>query len=111
KSIAEKRGHGPRTPDAGEKDGQDDEVADLAFQDAEQTIAYLQGGASTCSSRRVLKLLRREVCAVTPALEASQPLKWSDVPITFSRADHPENIKGVGHLPIVVTPTIHNIKV
>jgi len=111
KSIAEKRGHGPRAPDASEKDGQDDEVADLAFQDADQTIACLHGGASTCSSRRVLKLLRREVCAVTPALEASQPLKWSEVPITFSRADHPENTKGVGRLPIVVTPTIRNIEV
>src|SRR6266540_214430 len=96
---------------AGEKDGQEDDVADLAFQDADQTIACLHGGASTCSSRRVLKLLRREVCVVTPALEASQPLKWSDVPITFSRADHPENIKGVGRLPIVVTPTIRNVRV
>ena len=111
KSIAEKRGHAPRAPDASERDGQDDEVADLAFQDAEQTIACLHGGASTCSSCRVLKLLQCEVCTVTPALEASQPLKWSDVPITFSRVDHSESTKGVGRLPIIVTPTIRNIKV
>ena len=41
----------------------------------------------------------------------SPPLKWSDVLITFSRTDHPKSTKGVGRLPIVVTPTIHNIKV
>ena len=40
-----------------------------------------------------------------------QPLKWSETPITFSRVDHPESTMGVGRLPIVVTPTIRNLKV
>ena len=46
-----------------------------------------------------------------PALGTDQPLKWSETPITFSRADHPESTKGVGRLPIVITPTIRNVKV
>ena len=111
KAITEKRGHGARVPDAGEDPEQGIDGADLVFQDADQTIACLHGGASTCSSRQGLKLFRREVCAATPALKACQPLKWSEVPITFSRVDHPESTKGVGRLPIVVTPTIRNVKV
>src|SRR6266540_1752262 len=98
-------------PSSGGKKKKRKGTADLAFQDADQTIACLHGGASTCSSRQGLKLFRREVCAATPALEACQPLKWSEVPITFSRVDLPESTKGVGRLPIVVTPTIRNVKV
>src|SRR5207244_3140626 len=52
KAITEKRGHGARALDAGEKDGQGDDGTVLAFQDAEQTITCLHGGASTCSSCR-----------------------------------------------------------
>src|SRR6266498_3642791 len=111
KAITEKRGHGARTPDTSEDPEQGIDGADLAFQDADQTIACLHGGASTCSSRRGLKHFRREVCVATPALEACQPLKWSEVPITFSRVDHPESTKGVGRLPIIVTPTRRNVKV
>src|SRR5205085_2444131 len=65
----------------------------------------------SCPSRWGLKLLRHYVCAATPALEASQPLKWSETPITFSRADHPKSTKGVERLPIIITPTIRNVKV
>src|SRR5438128_220864 len=83
----------------------------LEFQDPEQIVAYLHGGAPSYPSCRGLKLLRREVCAATPALEASQPVKWSETPITFSWANDPKSTKGVGHLPIVVTPTIRNVKV
>src|SRR6266540_6754203 len=57
KAIAEKKGHGARAPDAGEDPEQGIDGANLAFQDAEQNIACLHGGASTCSSRRGLKLL------------------------------------------------------
>ena len=51
KAITEKRGHGARAPDVGEDPEQGIDGADLAFQDADKTIACLHGGASTCSSR------------------------------------------------------------
>ena len=55
--------------------------------------------------------MRREVCSVTPSEEAIRPLKWSDASITFSLADHPTSTAGVGRLPLVVSPTICNVKV
>ena len=36
---------------------------------------------------------------------------FRSVPIRFSFSDHPESTSGVGHLPLVVSPTICNIKV
>ena len=55
--------------------------------------------------------MRREVCSATPSEEAIRPLKWSDAPITFSLADHPASTVGVGRPPLVVSPTICNVKV
>ena len=111
KGIVEKREHQRRAPrDDRDKDS-GDEPAGLGFQHPEQTIATLHGGASSQPSRRQLKLLRREVCASTPAFGKGQELKWSDTPITFTRADHPASTAGVGRLPLVVTPTIHNLRV
>jgi hypothetical protein len=40
-----------------------------------------------------------------------QLLKWSGTPITFNRNDHPDNTAAVGILPMVVTPTICNLRV
>src|SRR5205809_797782 len=83
----------------------------LRFQGPEQIVTCLQGGAPSHVSHRGLKLLRCEVCAVTPVLGAGQRLKWSETPITFSRADHTESTKEVERLPIVVAPTIRNLRV
>ena len=46
-----------------------------------------------------------------PTVEAQWPLKWSHMPITFHAGDHPDRTSGVGVLPLVVSPTINNIKV
>lgn len=42
---------------------------------------------------------------------APKPLRWSGVPVTFDITDHPASAKAVVIIPIVVSPTIHNIKV
>ena len=46
-----------------------------------------------------------------PERGGHKALKWSKTPITFSQADHPVSIAGVGRLPLVVSPTICNVKV
>ena len=51
------------------------------------------------------------MCLATPSEEAARPLKWSDASITFSMADHPASTAAVGRLPLVVSPTICNVKV
>ena len=63
------------------------------------------------ASRRQFKLLARELAATAPSVGVSRPLRWSDTAITFDRADHHRSTSGVGRLPLVVSPTICNIKV
>ena len=49
--------------------------------------------------------------AVEPSLDAWKPLKWSSTPIIFDTEDHPDRITAVGCLPMLVSPTIRNLKV
>src|SRR5207247_969808 len=37
-------------------------------------------------------------------------LKWSEVPITFNRSNHPDNIHHPGRYPLVLDPIIRTIK-
>jgi hypothetical protein len=68
------------------------------------------GGSPAKPSRRREKLIRREVMnadIMTPSY-----LKWSKVPITFDRKDHPDTIPQPGSYPLVAAPlfksrTIH----
>ena len=46
-----------------------------------------------------------------PSADAQRPLAWSNVPITFDAADHPDRTSGVGVLPLVLSPVIHNVTV
>jgi hypothetical protein len=71
----------------------------------------VDGGASLRSSHRQLKQWIREVNAVEPMMEAQKPLKWSHSPIIFDAEDHPDQTTAVGCLPLLVSPTIRNLKV
>src|SRR5215216_4569373 len=46
-----------------------------------------------------------------PTPEARKPLKWSRTPIIFYEEDYPDRTIVVGCLPLLVSPTIHNLKV
>ncbi|CAN6203400.1 unnamed protein product [Urochloa humidicola] len=60
-------------------------------------------------SKRKQKLQARQVMhAVEPPTPAY--LRWSEVPITFSREDHPGCVINPGHYALVVVPTIRNTK-
>jgi hypothetical protein len=48
---------------------------------------------------------------VEPAADSRKPLKWSRTPIIFDEKDHPDCITMVGCLPLLVSPTIRNLKV
>jgi hypothetical protein len=60
------------------------------------------------ASARHRKQERREVCSVKVA--APVYLDWSDEPITFDRADHPDYVPGPGRYPLVVDPIIGNVR-
>jgi hypothetical protein len=68
-----------------EEDDQGDKSNSAKFQDASKTINIIFGGDKDFSSRREQKLLLREIMSVEPAVP--QPLRWSEVPISFSRHD------------------------
>ena len=46
-----------------------------------------------------------------PAPEAWKPVKWSHTPIIFDEEDHPNRTTAVACLPLLVSPTIRNLKV
>jgi hypothetical protein len=53
----------------------------------------------------------REINAAEPSVDAKKLLKWSDTPIVFDVEDHPDRTTAVGCLPMLVSPTIRNLKV
>ena len=71
----------------------------------------VDGGASLHTSHRQLKQWAREITAVEPSFDAQKPLKWSSTPLIFDGEDHPDRTTAVGCLPLLVSPTIRNLKV
>ena len=59
---------------------------------------------TTSTSKRARKLKVRAVNAMEPA--GPQWLRWSEQPITWSRADHPPRIDDLGQLALVVVPQV-----
>ena len=71
----------------------------------------VDGGASLHTSHRQLKQWAREITTTEPSFDAQKPLKWSSTPIIFYTEDHPDRTTAVGCLPLLVSPTIRNLKV
>jgi hypothetical protein len=60
------------------------------------------GGSPVRPSRWREKLIWQEVLNTDVARPSY--LKWSEVPITFDRKDHPDNVPQPGSYPLVVAP-------
>jgi hypothetical protein len=71
-------------------------------------VNYIYGGPESYDSRRKQKLTARKVMAVSPA--TPEYLKWSEVPITFDRNDHPDIVPKSGRYPLIVSPIINDVK-
>jgi hypothetical protein len=71
------------------------------FQEPDKTVKVLFGGLP---SRREQKATRREVMSIEPAVPT--PLRWSEVPITFSRADQWTSFSEPGRFPLVLKPVV-----
>jgi hypothetical protein len=72
-----------------------------AFQEPDKTVNVLFGGLPT---RRSQKATRREVLNIEPAVPT--PLRWSEVPITFSRTDQWTSFSEPGRFPLVLKPVV-----
>jgi hypothetical protein len=55
-------------------------------------------------NRRAQKATRREVLSIEPAVPT--PLRWSEVPITFSRVDQRTSFSELEWFPLVLKPVI-----
>jgi hypothetical protein len=75
------------------------------FQEPDKTVNVLFGGLP---SRQVQKATRREVMSIEPAVPT--PLRWSEVPITFSRADQWTSFSELGQFPLVLKPVVAGSK-
>jgi hypothetical protein len=75
------------------------------FQEPDKTVNVLFGGLP---STREQKATRREVMSIEPAVPT--PLRWSEVPITFSRADQWTSFSEPGRFPIVLKPVVAGSK-
>src|SRR4051812_45877323 len=104
----------PRGRDEDEEDDdedvEDEENSEQEFQKATEVLC-VDGGASLHTSHRQLKQWVREVNAAEPPMESRRLLKWSSTPIIFDLEDHPDRTTAVGCLPMLVSPTIRNLKV
>jgi hypothetical protein len=68
------------------------------------------GGSWDITSRRIIKTLHREILAVAPTPKAAMHRKWVETPIGFDSFDYPKSMAGAGQLPLLVSPTIANVK-
>jgi hypothetical protein len=70
----------------------------------------MYGGSWDITSRRVIKTLRRSMAEAAPVPRAAPHHKWMEMLIVFDSSDCPKNMAGAGQLPLVVSPTIANVK-
>lgn len=75
------------------------------------TIACIHGGASLLPSNGACNRLVHKLNAVEPTPEMQRPLSWSNQVITFVPEDPPDCNSGMGLIPLIMSPTIQNVKV
>src|SRR5881394_322930 len=68
----------------------------------------IYGGSDAYESKRKQKLTAREINAITTA--TPKYLKWSEAPITFGRANHPDHVPHPGRYPLVLDPIVRRVK-
>ena len=71
-------------------------------------VTTIFGGRASTKSRRERKLAARWVLSITTEGTVANPSyrPWSEVPITFSRADQWVDIPYIGCFPLVLDTTI-----
>jgi hypothetical protein len=77
------------------------------FQDALKTVDVIFGGDGDFGSRGDQKLLLREIMS-QPAVP--RPLRWSEVPISFSRDDQWTSFSEPEKFPLVLDPVVAEVR-
>jgi hypothetical protein len=103
-------GGGKKNKKPADKEPEDDEDhgRNPMFQDALKVVNVIFGGDEEFGSRRDQKLLLREILSIEPAVP--RPLRWSEVPISFSRDDQWMSFSEPGKFPLVLDPVVAEVK-
>jgi hypothetical protein len=91
-----------------EDDDQEDQGRNAKFQDASKTVNVIFGGDGDFSSRQDQKLLLREIMSIK--LAVPRPLRWSELPISFSRDDQWTSFLEPGKFPLVLDPVVAEVR-
>jgi hypothetical protein len=75
-----------------------------------KALHIMFGGSWDITSQCVVKTLRWEVAAAAPAPRVAPQCKWMETLISFNASDWPKSMAGAGQLPLIISPTIVNIK-
>jgi hypothetical protein len=75
-----------------------------------KTLYVMFEGSLGITSRRIVKTLRREVATAAPTQKMAPHDKWMETLISFDSSNYPMNMAGAGQLPLLISPTITNIK-
>jgi hypothetical protein len=95
----------PKAADQPDKQGPYHDIDDgtgAVFPGEDGMVHMIFGGSPARPLRRREKLIRREVMHADVATPSY--LKWSKVPITFDRKDHPDKVPQLGSYALVVAP-------
>ena len=87
---------------------QDQQQGGPAFPDPELQLNMIFSGSVAYESKWKQKLAAQEINALTPA--TPKYLRWSELPITFDRSDHPESVPHPGRYPLVLDPIVRTVK-
>jgi hypothetical protein len=77
------------------------------FQEEDKAVNFIFSGPSKPSCQRKLKLDDREVNLVFK--HPVEPLRWSEMPITFDCCDHWVHLPRPGGNPLVVSPVVSQV--
>jgi hypothetical protein len=91
-----------------EDDDQEDQGRNMKLKDASKTVNVIFGGEGDFGSRQDQKLLLREIMSIKPAVP--RPLRWSEVPISFSRDDQWTSFSEPGKFPLVLDPVVAEVR-
>jgi hypothetical protein len=78
------------------------------FPEAHKEVNYIYGGLDSYESHRWQKLTAQEIMVVSPSTPVY--LKWSQVPITFDRSDHPDFVTKLGWYSLIASPIVKDVK-
>jgi hypothetical protein len=92
----------PDPPEAAERNRQSEAREEAKSCPEERGALVIYGGPTGYPTRKFRKAVERDVFAIDPVVP--EYLRWSNIPITFDRHDHPDRVPNPGSNALVLPP-------